>query len=512
MQDVLNDIAVLIAEGSIEMALDNLRKSTAEIAQDPEALFKSFGLLIECGARLRDAVLIEEGIEGYKNYLGEDTDHDLMIEAAYNSGLGYLNLFELESTKAGVLSPPDHPHLQSSKDLLRTVLKERDTLSHAFLAQVLTNYGSCLNYLGRSIEALEAYDEALKYQPDLGLTLGNKAMTLHGLSVLGGHYRSQFLLEAREMLVTALAPFENDTNAGPDVGLDLFRAHLEQIDQELASPSEFVDALKVPEIPPGIAGRDAVPSRFTDFYYEFCLEHGLFLNLCLYCNKCPVSETDPLIVTVKREGGSVKRFVTYVNQIKEDYATARFLLAESQYDRPEVGAISDSTTFADRHGRLIGIKTGLLKMSLEKSFNILDKVAIFVRDYFKMPLKVNKAYFLSHDLWKERYPDHWGLRKQFAQAQNPSLFAIYDIYRDLFEYRDFRKIKHLRNAITHYFLVVENVPFKEERREEGIFYIDHESLVEETIRTMKLVKAVIFYLFNFIAIEESRKPDEHLDA
>ncbi|GAH88502.1 unnamed protein product, partial [marine sediment metagenome] len=43
--------------------------------------------------------------------------------------------------------------------------------------QIWTNYGNCLDTLGRTIEALYAYDEVLKIDSNFPMAMGNKAMS-----------------------------------------------------------------------------------------------------------------------------------------------------------------------------------------------------------------------------------------------------------------------------------------------------------------------------------------------
>lgn len=85
--------------------------------------------------------------------------------------------------------------LQRARDLFAAVGAD-DTQDTNDRAQALTNRANSLDTCGRHIDALSAYEEALAIQPQFGMALGNRGLTLLYRAVGDPHYEYPLVCEA----------------------------------------------------------------------------------------------------------------------------------------------------------------------------------------------------------------------------------------------------------------------------------------------------------------------------
>ncbi len=198
----------------------------------------------------------------------------------------------------------------------------------------------------------------------------------------------------------------------------------------------------------------------------------------------------------------------YLNQIKEDYAVARLLLVQSQYKRTDFDSISKRTSYVYALDySQFNLYVGLLKSAFKDAFNILDKIAVFINDYYQLDFKENDIYFDSirgkgrkASIWEENSV----IRKEILNSENLSLYALYDIYRD-FKSNRHRRIQNLRNTLTHRRLVVFDSLLASVEDKTDKHNIDSDTLLEETIDLMRLTRVAIIYLINFVNTEEEKR-------
>ena len=153
------------------------------------------------------------------------------------------------------------------------------------------------------------------------------------------------------------------------------------------------------------------------------------------------------------------------------------------------------------------IYVGLLKSAFKEAFNVLDKIAVFINDYYQLGHREEDIYFDSlrgkgrnASIWE----DDGTIRKEIVNSENISLYALYDIYRD-FKSGRYQRIQDIRNALTHRRLVIFDSVLTDWDRKSDKHNIGYNTMLNETIDLMKLVKAAIIYLINFVNTEEEKK-------
>lgn len=229
-------------------------------------------------------------------------------------------------------------------------------------------------------------------------------------------------------------------------------------------------------------------SEFEKFMIDYCLNNKLYLNLCNFCQKCENSIGD----NIAPEKLNNKIFTSYINQLKMDYVSARFLLILSQYDDFNLDIISkyvfiDDIDFAEENN----IHIQLLKDSFKNFFNILDKISYFLNQYLDLKIDSNNVGF--RNIWFKNGEYKKGINKKLVKIQNAGLTALYDIYLDLEYENDMSYLRKTRNTLTHKYLRITN---NKENENDKTF----EELHDETIEIAILSKNAIIYLMRFINI------------
>ena len=87
-------------------------------------------------------------------------------------------MYELTERINSIEAIPQSENLQKAKTYFRDALGKDKTLGLDLKMKWLVNYGNCLDILGRGVEALYAYDEALKINRNFSMAIGNKAQAL----------------------------------------------------------------------------------------------------------------------------------------------------------------------------------------------------------------------------------------------------------------------------------------------------------------------------------------------
>jgi len=194
---------------------------------------------------------------------------------------------------------------------------------------------------------------------------------------------------------------------------------------------------------------------------------------------------------------SYLHFSTYLNQIKQDYITARFLLILSRYEGLNLN-------FVDKRVRIINtldysvhnIYTQLVKTSFKIFYDILDKIACFINDYLELGIHERHINFrrIWYSNWKTKM-----IRKKIEDTKNLSLNALFDIHRD-FENGPYKKLREIRHALTHRFV---NIRMFQELEDEK--NMTEETFVRRTLELARIVRSAIIYLLYFVYDEERKK-------
>ncbi|MCK5332548.1 hypothetical protein KAJ41_01640, partial [Candidatus Parcubacteria bacterium] len=336
------------------------------------------------------------------------------------------------------------------------------------------------------------------------MAIGNKAQASYFFADISRQYRGAIYLEAYQAIKSIID--KPDLIAIGGLGAKKsFEYELEKIESLFKDKNDLTKKLEHPKY------STVKFSEFEKFYLNFCVKEKLFLNFHIHDDQCESAITDPIFITLItkiEDNDTFYQLAKYINQIKEDYAVARLLLVQSQFKRKDFDSISKRTTFVNTLDySQFNLYFGLLKSAFKDAYSILDKISVFINDYYKLGLKEKKINFMS--IW---YCDNCKkIRDEILKSENISLYALCDIYQD-FKSDYYKNIRDIRNAITHRRLVIFNSTLVDSNKKDDKHSIGYETMLKETIDLLKLTKSAIIYLINFVNIEENKKRKNGLIA
>jgi len=507
--EALNSLSIIDPQGALEL----LEEYDEEYLGDVKLWLNSGGILIDIGGDLLKADLVLEGINRLELAIEKRRIDNPTI--FYNLANGYTTLHNLyrQIDEEKEKLDPDNTPLLKAKQYYRKALKKIDQLNIDLGAQLLVNYGNCLTGLGRSVEALSSYDQALKYVPDHPMAKGNLAVELNYFARITRH--SIFILDAYEMLEEVLTGKNLDSylTAGT---IQSFTKHKDNIANNIALLG--LDKLKKAEH----EALDLSPG-FPRDYVEFCAKHQLLLNLCHSCRRCNRYFEDNVtfsLITGLDNKTTYTRLSRVVNEIKEQFAFARLLMFQSLYPIIDTLPIDDLTGYVDNLDYAVyGSRVASMKLAYQCAFNVLDKVAHFLNDYLEIGLEDDRniTFTTNGRIWREKKNNP--LRQELKNRCNPHLLGLYDIARDLDT--DFENpnnegywgyLRRTRNALTHEYLIlhVERMHWAAEADKDSL-HMFYSEFVDQSLDLFKLVRSVVICLISFIDLEE-RKKHKKLDG
>lgn len=489
----LESISNIINEGKYQEALNAFSLLEKENPKNKTIEFNKLALLVDAGYGLRDPKLVQEGLEVGEKCLKRDEYKKYQADIHYNLGNGYLSLFTLSERNRGIEGIPQSENLQKAKSHLRKATKSADDFD--LKKQLWVNYGNCLDTLGRGVEAFDAYNRALEIDPNFPMAVGNKAQALCFFADICGEYSGAMYLQAYQD-INSIIENQDLTKFGGVRAKQSFERQLKKIESVFKDKRHLSKRLRHRKY------NSTKLSDFEKFYLDFCITERLFLNFHIHEGQCEAAIRDPIfisLITDIEDDESFYRLAKHINEIKEDYAIARLLLAQSQYKRKDFDSISRRTTFANTLDySQFNLYYGLLKSSFKEAYNILDKVSVFINDYYKLGLKENSIYFKT--IWQK----DTRIRDEILNSKNISLYALYDIHQD-FRCGYYHNITDIRHALTHRKIVFFDLPPEGANKKNDKCNIYYETMLKETINLMRLVRSAIIYLVNFVNIEENKK-------
>lgn len=259
--------------------------------------------------------------------------------------------------------------------------------------QILTNHANLLNMVGRSIDAIAVWDAALKIIPGFAMARGNRGYGLKGYAgmVVDNRERALLALHAFDGLHSSIAEDALYDSADPRDE----RAFFANQAAELASAIN-IDAIRALQ---DLDRGDEGGSKIERAYRCWCLQHRLFLCPLNDLGPHPAAATDDLMLpplterlNSRPDGYLPPPIVGFFNQMKQEYASARFTLYE--------GISSKRTHFSDRGVALTdtldyplySLASERVRMAFRIAYSLLDKVAFLVDRYWglgKVPDRIS---------------------------------------------------------------------------------------------------------------------------
>lgn len=225
-----------------------------------------------------------------------------------NAGLSesYMDFYTIfENPKVNRKKIPISKNLQKAKLALRDTVTDPSYLSASVLKQLWVNYGNTLDYLGRGIEALYAYDQALSIDPNFSMAIGNRAITACHFAGKSGQYFGAIHLEAYQALKSIIDDPEL-VRIGGQSAKTYFENMMLKI--ERMTTDKNVLEQKLPHARYSSSGI----TDFEKFYIDFSIKHDLFLNLHILDKTCESAINDPIFISLITDIGDNLTFGSFL--------------------------------------------------------------------------------------------------------------------------------------------------------------------------------------------------------
>jgi len=379
---------------------------------------------------------------------------------------------------------------------------------------IFTNLANSFSRYGRTIIALKYFNKALEIVPNHFMALTNKAICLESYAKLDyddGHQivflKSTYACyhKALEEINSHLDASEYDKKYYEKIHHDI-KLSIKRIEQML--PQECLDeGLNFDKFSLGKTKKEEIFRRWV-------LSNKLFLNPMNDLDNFSIAAYDPLnlpTLTVPINLGFPK-YITYFNQIKQEFIINRVLLYEGLNQLTIDFYEHKTSLIQDYDYNIYDLNIEKVKLSFRGFYALFDKIACFINEYFNLGMEENRVDFRK--VWKKGKQ----LNPKFNQFENPALRGLYLLSKDLFftsdeeKYEEVlepesKKINKIRNHLEHKFIMIKafNIDDNLEKRERN-FYITEAELYEKTINLAQLAREAIIYL-SFAVHHEERKKD-----
>ena len=476
-------------------------------------------------ARLIDLSFIFKNVEGTNRAIkcAEGLDHRQLTPVQttllnYYLSNAWSNRKQLQQQSDQDRWKWEQPEVERQIIHLRRALRgggfeELDTLRRC---QILTNLGNMLNTVGRFVEAVAYWDEALGILPSFGMALGNRSYGLvcYSRALYDDGHQPIFLRHAHAGFRSALASDPDDPFGLDHWARDAFSETLASIESSL-KPGYLAEGTAMKDFPLGDLEEEVE-------YRQWCLRNRLFLNPLNDLGPFTVAAHDvlttPSIVVKPGEG---MHFQGFYNQLKQEYASARYLYYE--------GATSTTPHFSDKGVLLINtldypcysLAVEKVKMAFRMAYSLLDKVSFFLNHYLALGIPERKVNFRS--FWYDKQERKRGLLPGFEACDNWPLRGLFWLSKDLFEdapeFReclepDAQELDSVRNHAEHKYLKLHehlwSGPTDEGRAFGGrpdmlAFSVYRSHFTAKALRLLAMARAALIYLSLAIHCEERKR-------
>lgn len=446
----------LMNEGDFTEAIRLARASLVHPFIGDTYSFNSSGILINVGNSEADEALIRFGMQIAECFIASSgTQLEYVIRARYNLSNGYAALAfvcDRNGDHEGRLAD-----WKLQRDELQKLILDRKSIPLDLVTEVLTNFGNVLEELGRTIEAIDIWNQVLAINPDHPVALGSLGQAYMRLINVQPRHNVRLIEAARDSLEHAVSSPDLVAQHAECGALQRYERSLEEVRlagiQQAGQFHEFLVRIHLLRT----QHEDCKPDRTLREWAE----SGLLLTVNPYPEWCPDTLKDELffngIATEASDQGK-RRFTELahtLNQIKEDYALARFLHHASSQPTNIVG-VSSVTQFADTLDYAdFGLASGMLKASIRISVDIFDKIANFLNRYLELGIPDRKVSFASG--WYEKGDLNKKVESPVLARLLPMsgwLRGIKDVAENLNFYP--APSNDARNKAAHDYLIIEN--------------------------------------------------------
>ncbi len=495
-----------------QKALKLVRKYMEEGLEDMKFLTVQNGWLIDIGAAIGDVGLVETAVQNLEELtknLPEELKETFLCGWLYDLGNGYSTLARLKKDETAIFKKDSYT--RKAKHTLRSAIEAYKYDNKDKLADMRVNYANCLSSLGRTVEAIQEYKNVLKNYPDHPVAKGNLALELEQFSFISGdpHLMDDSISLLEEALEGSIESF------GVHGARQYYSDGLQRLKQKKQDYEKRFGKCSCGESAPTEQDND-----FITKYSSFCEENNLFLALTTPKHGkqqqrdtiLPSGVIVPLMDEVR-----LPTILRPINEMKERYATARLLLFEACNPPVSISDLNDMTIYAENLDySAYGVHVGKMKLVLESSFNILDKIALFLKRYLELPRREDRLYF--RNLWyvedSKGRVDFNTLSSDIQGTNSYRLAGLFDLALDISKDPRIARLQEMRHLSTHRYLLPHYEfirPITEADGEE--YHTDYFTLAEDCIAALQLARSAIIYLTAFVdEAERAKKVPDRLIA
>jgi tetratricopeptide (TPR) repeat protein len=393
-----------------------------------------------------------------------------------------------------------------------------DDTYNEMIDQILTNLGAELADMGRNVEALGYFRRVLDLNNGFNMAIGNTGICLLELA-----QSTEPLLEKFHLLQIAKSTFEKvqDDHIVTNENITKFEEAQRVTEIHLKSVAK---QLSVPHIGPQDFPKEMQQEEKD--YRNWALQNNLFLNLLCEAKLRDEAASDNLTLykSKQKKESDFQKYIGYFNHIIEHFTISRWFFYEGTH--PQLGEPHFSEmriSYSDLgDDSIISIGKQKIFASFMLCYSILDKLALFINDYFD--LKIFQRTDLNlRALWYQDFPHNKNLRKSVKNfMDNPHLKALYWLSKDVYyreqheeiiepSARDWRKI---RNHLAHEFIRVTEKEWDDSSRtcDPNNYCISYKELQDRCLSMLQLIRDSVVYLTLAVTHEETKNESQHINS
>lgn len=376
-------------------------------------------------------------------------------------------------------------------------------------AQIRCNLGNALSVSGRFVDALAEWRMALTEQPNLGMAHGNmgKGLVTYAHALYDDGHAVLFLQHARRELHAALEGGIGRDGATYAAALAHFSSTWQSLDAKLRTLG--VEERELPDYSLGRSKRERA-------YRKWALDQRLFLNPLNDLLTESVAAQDVLMLPSHQVGPAGITFLAFYNQLKQEYAFARWSLFEGTHHQPLHPADRRLSLAFNADYAMYSMAVEQVKIAYRCAYSLFDKIAYFINDYWKLGIPERNVNFRS--VWVESAKGNAAptVRTILESSENLPLRGLFWLSKDLFDAKlkdvalpEARDLDALRNHLEHKNVkVVDSLALIGMPIEPFVDRLAHqivrEDLEQKTLRLLQLARAALIYLSLAMDVEERR--------
>ncbi|MNR83108.1 hypothetical protein D3C72_138790 [compost metagenome] len=409
-----------------EMMLSELEKHE-QSEYSLHLFFNLAGQFIDAGTFLTNKEAVLTGIkilEEHEKYYKKHFQNHFLYNLA-NAKISIANDF---GYKNSLLTYENSKLYSEAKNLYWQGFKTIDEQSNSSLYyQNLINLAGTLKQQYRFSEAMFIYEKIASTKLDYPEAYINRSTCLENFD--------KFLNHRSEKMIQEIIKGYAFSYLSPYTPTDYKPYYLQKIEFLKSQINDFDEDEEINKI------YDELYKMST--FRQWCIKENLTLNIHgMYCS-CIANERDNLTLL---EGiippTNILIYEQYLNRLKAEFSLMRVMFYESKFTNSSKFDYESCYSELDDK-EIINIRSEKLRTCFRLCFSILDKLAIFLCQYFSLKIEKNTAF---NNFWHQN-------KSALESKENFALIAINSLIFDLNEKNgQFGFYKVWRNALEHHIL------------------------------------------------------------